>query len=164
LSAFTPLFDGWQHRAGIHDRAPLAVEWVTGGCLLVRTEAIREVGLLSERWFMYAEDLEFCKRLTDAGWQIMHLPTAVVNHRFGSSTRDTGPVNTRWLDAMKDFYRLRWSPSPVTELAWRLTLAAGFVTRSAGYSVVAVQRPTERASWRREARKYAAYARAVVRS
>lgn len=163
LAAVSPVFDGWQHRAGVHDRAPLAVEWVTGGCLLVRMEAIREVGLLSERWFMYAEDLEFCKRLTDAGWRIMHLPTAVVNHRFGSSTPDAGPENTRWLDAMKDFYRLRWSPNPVTELAWRLTFAAGFITRSAGYSMVALQRPAERNSWRREARRYAAYARAVVR-
>lgn len=162
FSAFSPVFDGWQHRAGIHDCAPLAVEWLTGGCLLVRTEAVREVGLLSERWFLYAEDLEFCKRLTDAGWQIVHLPTAVVHHRFGSSTPDDGPVSTRWIDAMTDFYRIGWSPNPLTELLWRLTFAAGFISRSAGYALRAWQRPSERESWRREARKYAVYARAVV--
>jgi GT2 family glycosyltransferase len=163
LSRLSPVFDGWQHRAGVHDSAPLAVEWLTGGCLLVRSQAIREVGPLSERWFMYAEDLELCKRLTDAAWQIVHLPSAVAQHRFGSSTPDVGPVNTRWIQAMRDFYRLSWSPSPVTELAWRLTFAGGFITRAAGYSVVAWRRPADRNAWRREARKYAAYARAVVR-
>lgn len=164
LSAFSPMFDGWQHRAGVHDRAPLTVEWLTGGCLLVRTEAVREVGPLSERWFMYAEDLEFCKRLTDAGWRIVHLPSAVAHHRFGSSTPDADSLNTRWLYAMTDFYRMQWSPSCVTELVWRLTFAAGFIGRAAGYAVRARLRPAERDSWRREARKYAAYARALVRS
>lgn len=163
LSAFSPLFDGWQHRAGVHDRGPLAVEWLTGGCLLVRTAAVREIGLLSERWFMYAEDLEFCKRLTGAGWQIVHLPSAVVQHRFGSSTPDAEALNTRWIEAMTDYYRTQWSPGPVTQLAWRLTFAAGFITRSAGYSLRAQLRSTERDAWRREARKYAAYARAAVR-
>lgn len=164
LSALSPLFDGWQHRAGVHDRAPLAVGWLTGGCLLVRTNAVREVGLLSERWFIYAEDLEFCKRLTDARWQVVHLPAAVVHHRFGSSTPDSGPVNTRWIDSVKDFYRVRWSPNPATDLAWRLTFAAGLLGRSAGYAVRAGRRPAEREVWQQEARKYAAYARAVVRS
>jgi GT2 family glycosyltransferase len=164
LSWLSPAFEGWQHRAGVHDRVPLAVEWATGGCLLVRNEAIREVGLLSERWFMYAEDLEFCKRLTDAGWRIVHLPNAVVYHRFGSSTPDDGPVNTRWIDAMTDYYRLRWAPNPITDLAWRLTFAGGFIARSAGYAVVAERRRAQQTAWRREARKYAAYARAVVRA
>lgn len=164
LSRYSPVFDGWQHRAGVHDRAPLAVEWLTGGCLLVRMEAVLEVGLLSERWFIYAEDLEFCKRLTDAGWRIVHLPNAVVQHRFGSSTPDAAALNTRWVSAMTDFYRTQWSPRAATDLAWRLTVAAGFITRSAGYAVRARRRPAERDSWRREARKYAAYARAVVRS
>lgn len=164
LSAISPAFEGWQHRAGVHDRVPLAVEWATGGCLLVRSEAIREVGVLTERWFMYAEDLEFCKRLTDAGWRIVHLPNAVVYHRFGSSTPDVGAVNTRWIDAMTDYYRMRWSPNPITDLAWRLTFAGGFIARSAGYALVAERRRAQRSAWRREARKYAAYARAVVRS
>lgn len=165
LGGFSSAFDGWQHRAGVHDRAPLAVEWATGGCLLLRTDAVREVGVLSERWFLYAEDLEFCKRLTDGGWRVMHLPSAVVNHRFGSSTRNTtGPVDTRWIEATKDFYRLHWSPSALTDLAWRLTFAAGFMARSGGYTVRAARRPAERDAWHREARRYAAYARAVVRS
>lgn len=163
LSGFSPVFDGWQHRAGVHDRAPLAVEWLTGGCLLVRTEALRQVGPLSERWFIYAEDLELCKRLTDAGWRIVHLPSAVAHHRFGSSTPDAGSLNARWVYAMTDFYRSQWSPSRVTELAWRLTVAAGFIGRSAGYAVRARLRPAERNAWRREARKYAAYAHAAVR-
>lgn len=164
LSGLSSAFDGWQHRAGVHDRAPLAVGWVTGGCLLVRMDAVREVGMLSERWFLYAEDLEFCKRLTDGGWRVMHLPGATVSHRFGSSTPNIGPVDTRWIEATKDFYRWRWSPSAITDLAWRLTFAAGFVARSAGYAILAARRPAERAAWQREVRKYAAYARAVAHS
>lgn len=164
LSSFSPLFDGWHHLAGIHDRGPLAVEWLTGGCLLLRTQAVRDIGLLSERWFLYAEDLEFCKRLTDAGWRIIHLPNAEVHHRFGASTPDAGRTTTLWIDALKDFYRTRWAPRPITDLAWRLTFAAGFMARSGGYCVRAARHPAERRSWRREARKYAAYARAVVRS
>lgn len=164
LSGFSPLFDGWQHVAGVHDRDPLTVEWLTGGCLLLRTQAVRDVGLLSERWFLYAEDLDLCKRLTDAGWQIVHLPSAEVSHRFGASTPDTGRISTQWIDALKDYYRVRWLPGPITDLAWRVTFAAGFIARSGGYAMRAVRRPAECRLWRREARKYAAYARAVVRS
>lgn len=164
LSAFSSVFDGWHHLVGIHDRAPLAVGWLTGGCLLIRTEAIHEVGSLSERWFMYAEDLEFCKRLTDAGWRVVHVPSAVVDHRFGSSAPDAVPVDTRWVESIKDYYRSQWSPSPITDLAWRVTLAAGFSVRSLGYSLVALLRASDRSSWHRESVKYAAYARAAVGS
>jgi N-acetylglucosaminyl-diphospho-decaprenol L-rhamnosyltransferase len=62
------------------------VDWVTGACLLARREAIEEVGLLDEGFFMYSEELDWCRRIKAQGWQIVYLPTARVIHYGGQSS------------------------------------------------------------------------------
>jgi len=56
------------------------VDWVTGACLLMRRQAMEAVGLLDERFFMYCEDLDWCRRMKDAGWKVYYLPEAQVVH------------------------------------------------------------------------------------
>jgi GT2 family glycosyltransferase len=71
--------------AGQYDRAE-QVESATACCLLVRSEAFREVGLLDESYFMYFEDADFSARLVKAGHRIAYEPLARVLHDvFGSS-------------------------------------------------------------------------------
>jgi len=62
------------------------VDWVTGACLLARRETIEEVGLLDEGFFMYSEELDWCRRIKAQGWQLIYLPTARVIHHGAQSS------------------------------------------------------------------------------
>lgn len=59
---------------------PQAVDWLFGACLMVRKSAISQVGLLDENYFMYFEDLDWCRRFNQANWQVHYVPTAQVIH------------------------------------------------------------------------------------
>ena len=68
-----------------HDRA-LAVDVLVGCFWMVRREAFEAAGLLDEGFFMYGEDLDWCRRCWTAGWQVMFFPGAqAIHHRGGSS-------------------------------------------------------------------------------
>ena len=62
------------------------VDWVTGACMLIRYEVVGQVGMLDERFFMYSEELDWCRRIAAAGWRIVYLPSAVVVHLEGQSS------------------------------------------------------------------------------
>ena len=62
------------------------VDWVVGACLMVRREAFEQVGGLDESFFMYSEEMDWCHRIKDAGWEIVYLPTATVVHHEGKSS------------------------------------------------------------------------------
>jgi GT2 family glycosyltransferase len=68
------LMKDWDHRT---DKK---VDWLYGACLLVRKQAIKEVGLLDERYFMYMEDLDWCRRFWSKSWEVWYLATAEVIH------------------------------------------------------------------------------------
>lgn len=63
-----------------------AVQVVTGCFMLIRREALDEVGLMDERFFMYAEETDWCYRFGKAGWQVMFTPVAEIVHLGGQST------------------------------------------------------------------------------
>lgn len=65
---------------------PFPVDFALGAALVVRSEAIRQVGLLDEGYFMYCEEMDWQQRLTAAGWPIFCVPTAHVVHHGGAST------------------------------------------------------------------------------
>ncbi|MFQ6000505.1 MAG: glycosyltransferase family 2 protein [Anaerolineae bacterium] len=62
------------------------VDWVVGAALLVRREALHQVGPLDEEFFMYSEELDWCYRLKARGWEVVYLPTAQVVHQEGRSS------------------------------------------------------------------------------
>ena len=68
------------------DDATQEVDWLTGACLLVRRQVIQQVGGLDERFFMYSEELDWCRRIRQAGWQIVYLPSARVVHYVAKSS------------------------------------------------------------------------------
>ncbi len=65
--------------------APLEVDWVSGACLLVRRAAYEHVGGLDERFFLFWEDADWCRRFRGAAWKVYYLPTAVGTHDVGVS-------------------------------------------------------------------------------
>ncbi|HEY3067281.1 MAG TPA: glycosyltransferase family 2 protein [Methylomirabilota bacterium] len=63
------------------------VDWLSGACLLLRREALAATGALDERYFMYFEDTDLCRRLWRAGWQVVFWPSVDVLHEGGASGR-----------------------------------------------------------------------------
>jgi GT2 family glycosyltransferase len=67
------------HGAWLHDEAR-PVDWAVGAALLIRKETLDAIGGFDERFFMYAEDLDWCWRAHDAGWSVLFYPDAIVRH------------------------------------------------------------------------------------
>jgi GT2 family glycosyltransferase len=65
---------------------PRAVDAVAGCFMLVRSEAIRQVGPLAEDYFMYSEDTDWCWRFACAGWQVLYTPEPQLIHLNASSS------------------------------------------------------------------------------
>src|SRR5450830_769002 len=60
---------------------------ISGACMLVRREAIEEVGLWDEGYFLHCEDLDWCMRFRQVGWDVLYVPDTKVIHQFGACSR-----------------------------------------------------------------------------
>ena len=79
---------GWPLATGIVTwltRRPRRVDWVSGACLLIRRADLEAVGLLDERYFMYAEDVDLCAAVRARGRAVLFAPHAHVVHLRGRS-------------------------------------------------------------------------------
>jgi len=83
--------------------SPITVDWVSGACMVVRKDAIDDAGVLDERFFLYWEDADWCKRMWDAGWKVVYWPVATVVHHAGGSSV-TRPFRSN-LEFHKNIYR-----------------------------------------------------------
>jgi GT2 family glycosyltransferase len=83
---------------------PMTVDWVSGACMIVRRKAIETVGLMDERFFMYWEDADWCRRMWQKGWEVVYYPGAAVIHHVGQSSR-TRPFRSEF-DFHVSAYRL----------------------------------------------------------
>ena len=64
---------------------PIEVDSVIGACMMVRREAMEQVGLLDEDYFLFLEETDWCYRIKRAGWKVCHLPQAEIYHLQGKS-------------------------------------------------------------------------------
>jgi len=71
---------------------PRQVDWLFGACLLVRQKAIQEVGQFDERFFMYFEDLDWCRRFHEKKWQVWYYPLAQVIHFHHRDSADKSGI------------------------------------------------------------------------
>jgi N-acetylglucosaminyl-diphospho-decaprenol L-rhamnosyltransferase len=74
------------------DNAVLDVDWITGAAMLARREVIQQVGGMDERFFMYSEELDWCRRIKAAGWRVVYHPEARVIHYEGKSSEQAMPA------------------------------------------------------------------------
>jgi N-acetylglucosaminyl-diphospho-decaprenol L-rhamnosyltransferase len=63
------------------------VEWISGSAMLLRREALHDVGVFDEAYFMYVEDVDLCTRLRRAGWKVRFSPELEVVHEIGVSAQ-----------------------------------------------------------------------------
>jgi hypothetical protein len=78
-------FGGWSMKYWAHDSTK-SIDALSGCFWMVRRTALDDVGLLDERFFMYGEDLDWCRRFHDAGWDVCFYPDAQAVHYGGASS------------------------------------------------------------------------------
>ncbi|MGD0508806.1 MAG: hypothetical protein ABSA27_13465, partial [Terriglobales bacterium] len=66
------------------------VEVVSGACLMVKRDIFEKVGRFSTEYFMYAEEMDLCRKIRHAGWKVCHVRDAQVVHFGGQSTKQKG--------------------------------------------------------------------------
>jgi len=67
-------------------RTPMKVDWVSGACMIVRRKAVDDIGLMDERFFMFWEDADWCRRMWKKGWMVVYFPQASIIHYVGVSS------------------------------------------------------------------------------
>ena len=77
-------------------KEPVEVEAVSGGAMLISRALIDKIGMLNERYFMYFEDLDFCRRAKKAGYKTYYLPTAEIIHEHGASGKNLTSLKDQW--------------------------------------------------------------------
>jgi len=65
----------------------VVVDWLSGACMLARRTALEQVGGFDERFFLYWEDADLCRRLRLRGHHVRYVPPATAIHRVGQSSR-----------------------------------------------------------------------------
>jgi len=83
----------------------IEVDSVVGAYMQVRREAIAQVGLLDETFFMYGEDLDWAYRIKQAGWTIFYNPAVTVKHVKRAASRKSERAQMEFYRAMLIFYR-----------------------------------------------------------
>ncbi len=134
------------------------VDWLTGACLVSRRTHWDAVGGLSERWFMYGEDVDLGWKMKASGLRVTVEPSVAAQHAVGGSSGeervrdgDASPLEAAWIVNQYEFYRTQMSAGSTSDLAWFVAAWTGLRARSFAHHVIAVafRRPDlrGRAEW-----------------
>ncbi len=74
---------------------PIDVQALVGAAMFVRSEVVVAIGGLSEDYFFFLEETDWCWRMRVAGWRVVHIPAAEVIHLSGGSSKKKNPSLTR---------------------------------------------------------------------
>jgi N-acetylglucosaminyl-diphospho-decaprenol L-rhamnosyltransferase len=111
--------------AWMHDR-PRRIDWAYAAAMLIPRPALEAIGGFDERFFFYAEDLEWCWRAHTLGWELWFEPSAVVRHlESASGTQLYGGFKTRahMRNSLRFYRRAHGTPSTIAW--WGLNAAGG---------------------------------------
>jgi N-acetylglucosaminyl-diphospho-decaprenol L-rhamnosyltransferase len=105
LTALTTAF-GLHHRFVVQSigHEVREVDWAQSAALLVRAEAARAIGWLDAAFFVYSDEVDFCKRLRDAGWITLYVPGARAVHHEQLSTGSLGERRIVEMARNRDHY------------------------------------------------------------
>lgn len=94
----------------------IEVDSVVGAYMQVRREAIADMGLMDETFFMYGEDLDWAYRVKQAGWKVMYHPEVIVWHIKRAASRKSKKAQFEFYRAMLIFYRKHYQATTPTLL------------------------------------------------
>jgi len=80
------------------------VDWVIGAFMMAKREALAKVGLLDENYFLYVEDMDWCKRFWDAGFQIVYFPEIEIVYK--GNRKSTSSLASRTMPNIYSFYHV----------------------------------------------------------
>lgn len=118
----------WKHVRAIHKglnksienistNDPEMVTFASGCCMLIPSKVIEDVGGLSEDYFMYYEDLDYCLKIIDSGKKIVYNPNAVVYHYVScSSGGEDSPFSIEWLNRSRRFIKKKYKNRDINPL------------------------------------------------
>lgn len=89
---------------------PQQVEVISGAFMLVRSDAWRDLGGFDERYFMYTEEVDLCRRIADAGLELWADPSIVMIHDAGSGDPDDPSKRLQLLRGNATFFRKHYAP------------------------------------------------------
>ena len=158
---------------GLFDRIPLyrslrpleaarrgPVRWVTGAAMVIRRSAWSQVGVLDERFRFYCQDLDYCMRLSDAGWKVALLPKVRVLHHGGATiAQRNGSVRAKynpellWTDLIR-FIEKRHGPERAMRVAQMMRMGATLRLLSRRASAVFLSEE-DRIRWDRDTEAFA---------
>ncbi|HYE60325.1 MAG TPA: glycosyltransferase family 2 protein [Candidatus Kapabacteria bacterium] len=99
-----------------------SVEAISGAAMMFRRHVYETIGGLDEQFFMYGEDLDFCKRVKDKGWKTVYVADAVIVHLNGGSSKKRRRASImNFYDAMWLYYKKHFKethPFPVQAIIW----------------------------------------------
>jgi len=97
---------------------PVAVDMAVGAALFLPQETIKKIGLLDERYFMYFEDFDYCRRLKKAGLKLYYLPGVTITHFHGASSRKAKTEPNQWLRESSKIYHGCLKYHLITFIIW----------------------------------------------
>ena len=145
LFSVTPVLRDRFLPASPHDTARV-VPWVKGAALVIRRTAFEAVGGFDETFFMYAEELDLCYRLKEAGWETHFAPvTDVVHVEAASTAQHRARMEVKLFDSVHLFYRRHYTRARLQQL--RLVVASVMAQRIAHSTLQlsGARTPSERA-------------------
>ncbi len=86
----------------VHD-----VDWLLGSCLFIRAHALKEVGVFDERFFLYFEDTDLCRRFWIKKWRVVYVPDAYIIHNHNRASADN-PWYTFFLNPASRRHLVSW--------------------------------------------------------
>src|SRR5262249_16179272 len=105
------------------------VDWLVGAWLCVRGRAAAVVGLFDERFCLYSEEIDWCRRFKTAGWRVVYLPSAEAVHSEGASTGQDLVLRDQYFLSSKLSYAAKWH-GPLVARALRVYLVLEYAARA----------------------------------
>ena len=114
-------------------RETVEVDSVVGACMMVRSEAIQQVGLLDEHFFMYGEDLDWAYRMKAVGWKVYYYADVTVLHYKGEASKGSRKARYEFYRAMYIFYQKHYR---ATTPFWLHGLIVGGIVLRGGLAML----------------------------
>ncbi len=142
------IFPAWVYGPFAHQAIftqPTDAGWLTGACLALRREVFQRLNGFDDRFFLYYEDTDVCKRALDAGWRVVYVPQATVQHHGNTTISQYPLVRVRHYHRSPVLYFRKHGPAgmiPVLKLGFALELLVKI-----GFRLVRGQRQRAQAEW-----------------
>jgi len=124
------------------------VDCIVGAFMMVRRETIEQVGLLDELFFMYGEDIDWCYRIKQAGWEIYYHPKAkIIHYKGASSEKRKYRMIYEFHRAMVTFYRKHYARKKFFLVNWLVIIGIWLRFTAAVTSNLFKKKRSQRGDW-----------------